>query len=683
MKKRFLASIVLSALAIGATPILVNSIKEEVVVTYATQHKDNFDEYTYSGHYYDSITATGEGLNGALRQALTPHIYPDGWYSYSSSGPDTLSTILQSADEDPTNSNNMIYLYTRDSVKKNAASSWNREHVWPQSLSGGCWGKSKAGTDILHIRPTYNDTNNKRGNDIYGEVSKSSPLVYSGMEYGYNGGGKFMPLDSVKGDVARIVMYVWVAYKNHYSNLPNITNTFESYDTLLKWHMEDKPDVSEGYRNDFSETSKQKNRNPFVDHPEYAWMIFGDSASSSVKEACKKAYPGNTPKVSSITINTLPTKRNYIQYEDLDLSGIKVTATYEDSSTKDVSNSVTADITKLENVGDQVVTISYGGATATFTVTVSEYVPPVLEAIEVMKLPTKINYYQGDSLDPSGILVMAYYDNEEYDKDITDLVSYNPTELTSLGENTITVSYIEDEVTMTDSFTVNVLERPHGPVLESIEIEEYPNKLEYEINEILDPTGIVVIAHYSDSSEEDVTSYVAYSPLTFTEEGEIEVTVTYSEDEITVSDTFTVNVTEIVDDLSAITIMYEPFKTIYYVDEELNLEGMMVIAYYESGYEEDVTDLVEVNAPKFDHAGEYIITVSYTEEDITKTSTFKVTVKDKPVPTPTPTPDEPKKGCGGDINATSIVLFTISGALILISLAIIVIRKHKKVIKNK
>ena len=274
----------------------------------AAQHTDNFASYTYSGNYYSGINFnSGYGLNGSLRQAITTKIFPQDWYTYGNSGEDHLSTQCQYADEDPTNSANMIYLYTRDSVKKNAASSWNREHVWPQSLSNGCWGKSNAGTDLLHIRPTYSNTNSSRSNDKFCDVNKASPRTYNGMTFGYGTGEKFEPLDSVKGDVARIIMYIWTAYKNYYSNLPAITNVFESYDTLLKWHAQDRPDVMEGNRNNYVETSIQKNRNPFVDHPELAWKIFGDSASSSAKSICMQAYPGDgssgTITPTSVSLN--------------------------------------------------------------------------------------------------------------------------------------------------------------------------------------------------------------------------------------------------------------------------------------------------------------------------------------------------------------------------------------------
>lgn len=285
----------------------------------ATAHQDNFAAYTYAGSYYDGIEGS-TGLNGTLRKALTSLCYPKGFYTYGSSGSDHLSTQLQYADEDPTNSKNMIYLYTRDSVTKNAASTWNREHVWPQNLSNGCWGTSTAGTDILHIRPTYDSTNNKRSNFKYGNASNAANLTYNGIVYGKLS-TYFEPIDSVKGDVARIIMYVWTTYVEHYGNLPEVTNTFQSYDVMMQWHLSDAPDVMEGNRNDYSETSKQKNRNPFVDHPEYAWKIFGDKCSSDVLAEAKSVYPDDGTVAKYLSLD-----KTSITIEEEDKTTIKARA---------------------------------------------------------------------------------------------------------------------------------------------------------------------------------------------------------------------------------------------------------------------------------------------------------------------------------------------------------------------
>ena len=307
-KKRLLRLISISAALLVGLGLAIHQNKSVTKVV-ADQHLDNYALYTYEGDYYDgfNFNATG-GMNGALRTSLTTLIRPAGFYTYGSSGETHLSTQLQYADEDPTNSDNMVYFYTRDSVTKNAASTWNREHVWCQSLSNNNWGESEGGTDILHLRPTYNSVNSSRSNDPYADLNKAYPKYFdtdtlkvtnnsSKMLFGYSDGTRFEPLDAVKGDVARIIMYTWTTYTgwvgNKTYNPLNILSVIESYDTLLRWHTLDKPDVLEGNRNNYCETSLQANRNPFVDHPELAWKIFGDEASAAVKNACMAAYPAN------------------------------------------------------------------------------------------------------------------------------------------------------------------------------------------------------------------------------------------------------------------------------------------------------------------------------------------------------------------------------------------------------
>ena len=304
------------SLTLSAGFIACSNYTKTATPKYA-QHVDNYTQYTYTGDYYDdiNINATG-GMNGALRTALTSLIRPNDFYIYGGSGTNRLSTQLQYADQDPTNSSNMLMFYTRDSITKTAATvdsivKWNREHVWCKNRSNTNWKKDngaedEAGTDILHLRPTYPSTNSSRGDTPYGDINKTSPKYYdpdtekvtndsSKMLWGYSNGTYFEPLDSVKGDVARIIMYVWTTYtgwvgKKAYEPL-DILDIFQSYNTLLRWHTEDKPDALEGHRNDYAESSIQGNRNPFVDHPEFAWRIFGSQADTSVKEACMEAYP--------------------------------------------------------------------------------------------------------------------------------------------------------------------------------------------------------------------------------------------------------------------------------------------------------------------------------------------------------------------------------------------------------
>ncbi|MCQ2801454.1 MAG: Ig-like domain-containing protein [Bacilli bacterium] len=462
----------LSATAICGLGFIAGSTKE-AIETHATAHVDNFEEYdwqNYSGSYYSFIKPNlTNGLNGTLRTTLTENILPKAWYTYSSSGETHLSSILQKADEDPTNSNNMIYFYTRDSVKKNAASTWNREHVWPQSLSGGCWGTSAGGgSDLLHIRPTYEKTNSTRGNLLYGEFSGGTQCTYEGMTYGYKSGGYFMPLPSVKGDVARDLMYVWTAYKNKYGNLPNVTNTIDSYNTLLKWHTEDKPDIMEAHRNDVSESSLQKNRNPFVDHPEYAWKIFGDSVSASVKSACMDAYPDSTTPtaktLTSISVSGTANKLVYNAGESFQTAGLTVTASYNEdgvTTTENVTGKVSVSPNPL-TAGTTSVTLSYtfGSTTKTTTysgITVSNPVSKTLSSLSVTGIPTKSTYKVGDAFNMNGLTVTANFSDGSKTNVANNDVAVTPS-IIQANTTKVTFSYTYEGITKTVDFSNFIVE---------------------------------------------------------------------------------------------------------------------------------------------------------------------------------------------------------------------------------
>lgn len=299
MKKKIFIPVVLACcVSFGLlTTFSIQKNKQPVVASAASLSNpktSNFGTYTYSGTYYDNLgNDLTTGLDGTLRTSLSSLIKPSSTPTYSGSGNSTslLSGALQYADADPDDSDNMIFFYTRDSVVKQGAGTWNREHVWPKSLSNDCWGTTGGGSDLLHIRPTYESTNSARGNKLYGDV-EGTYLQYNDMDYGKISGNYFEPIPACKGDTARIIMYVWVAHKLTYpTKLPEITNVFKDYDTMMRWHIADAPDRLEGNRNDYAQSSMQRNRNPFVDHPEYAWQIFGEKCSESVLELAKQTYP--------------------------------------------------------------------------------------------------------------------------------------------------------------------------------------------------------------------------------------------------------------------------------------------------------------------------------------------------------------------------------------------------------
>ncbi len=236
--------------------------------------------------YYDSAA----GLNGAaLKNALHNIIKNHTEYSYD----DLRDFILKNTDEDPNNSNNVILIYTGRSQAKSTfgggANDWNREHVWAKS-HGDFGTSAPAGTDAHHIRPSDASVNSTRGNldfDNGGNPVSEAPGCYYDSD-------SWEPRDAVKGDVARMMFYMAVRYEgdngepdlelvDYIPSAPNGTEPFfGKLSTLLQWNHDDPVDNFEANRNNVIYNDYQHNRNPFIDHPEWADSIWNPSPTNDI-----------------------------------------------------------------------------------------------------------------------------------------------------------------------------------------------------------------------------------------------------------------------------------------------------------------------------------------------------------------------------------------------------------------
>ena len=147
---------------------------------------------------------------------------------------------------------------------------WNREHTWPNSK--GLGGSDE--NDIMMLRPTSTSENSSRGNTAYGE---SSGYYHPNSE----SGGKY----DLRGDVARIFLYVYVRWGNVNGNGSYTawgkTGVMESVEVLLDWMEADPVDTWELGRNDSVE-SITGTRNVFVDYPELAFLLFGEEIPDDI-----------------------------------------------------------------------------------------------------------------------------------------------------------------------------------------------------------------------------------------------------------------------------------------------------------------------------------------------------------------------------------------------------------------
>jgi len=153
---------------------------------------------------------------------------------------------------------------------------WNREHVYPVSLGNPSLdtGTPSAGTDAHHLRTADVDRNALRGNKKFTSGSGNSSII----------GTNWYPGGEWKGDVARMIMYMYLRYPSQCKPSRVGTGSVVTTDTdmmqlFLQWNAEDPVSQYEDNRNSYlgnlSNTYGQGNRNPFIDNPYLATLIWG------------------------------------------------------------------------------------------------------------------------------------------------------------------------------------------------------------------------------------------------------------------------------------------------------------------------------------------------------------------------------------------------------------------------
>lgn len=243
-------------------------------------------EAYYNGIEFDELT--GIELKAALATKIT-----DTHTNMLSYTPGVWEAS-KATDVNPSNAGEVILLYgweagndndiTNDKFRdidlrdsgSGAAFVWNREHVFSKSLGNPNLGTTGPGADAHHLRPADRSRNSERSNLPFADGSGNSGKV--------NSGNAWYPGDEWKGDVARMMMYMYVRYGE--VCLPTVVGVGSStatpddmIDLFLEWNVEDPVSDLERVRNTFHEntanTYAQGNRNPFIDNPFLATRIWG------------------------------------------------------------------------------------------------------------------------------------------------------------------------------------------------------------------------------------------------------------------------------------------------------------------------------------------------------------------------------------------------------------------------
>ncbi|TYP98798.1 putative secreted protein (Por secretion system target) [Tenacibaculum adriaticum] len=230
--------------------------------------------------YYNDVNLnqTGTALKDALAVKITSSHHTNLSYTPG------VWDALKQTDLDPNDSSKVILIYgysdtdgnyvtdrtrSKDANGGSAGTQWNREHTYAKSLGNPNLGTSGPGADAHHLRPA----------DISFNSQRSSKKFAAGTGNAGNVTGGWYPGDEWKGDVARMMMYMYLRYGNQCLPTGVGTGSTMASDAnmlslFIQWNVEDPVSDFEKQRNPILE-SIQGNRNPFIDNPAFATEIWG------------------------------------------------------------------------------------------------------------------------------------------------------------------------------------------------------------------------------------------------------------------------------------------------------------------------------------------------------------------------------------------------------------------------
>jgi len=234
--------------------------------------------------YYNNVDLTLSGM--ALKNELATKITVTHTNNLSYT---QIKEVLKIIDLDTVNSSNVLLVYGFDDTdgdvttdvsrdKNNfggGVGQWNREHTYPKSLGIPNLGTSGPGADAHMLRASDVQRNASRGSKKFSNGSGNSAVINTNFWY---------PGDEWKGDIARMMMYMYLRYGNQCLPINvgegvSVAIDQNMIELFLDWNAEDSVSSIELERNNYlentSNTYGQGNRNPFIDNPYLATRIWG------------------------------------------------------------------------------------------------------------------------------------------------------------------------------------------------------------------------------------------------------------------------------------------------------------------------------------------------------------------------------------------------------------------------
>lgn len=278
------------------------------IVGFVTLALMGFQLFAQPSNYYNSASGlSGNQLKVALHNIIKDHTsisYGQIWDAYWSTDNKGNGVVWDMYSDRPGGTPAYTFHMGQNQCGSydSEGDCYNREHSWPQSWFND---QTTPRTDLHHIFPTDGYVNNRRSNYPMGEVGSASWTSSNGSKLGSSkvsgySGTVFEPIDEYKGDFARALMYMSVRYYGEDSGWSSseMTNKSEikswAINMLLRWNEMDPVSQKEIDRNNVIYRDYQHNRNPFVDHPEYARMIWDPNWHGTTYTVSLSAGVGGT-----------------------------------------------------------------------------------------------------------------------------------------------------------------------------------------------------------------------------------------------------------------------------------------------------------------------------------------------------------------------------------------------------
>lgn len=237
----------------------------------------------------------------------------------------------------------------------------------------------------------------------------------------------------------------------------------------------------------------------------------------------------------SISVHTMPNKVTYEVGETFDPTGLEIKVNYGGGAFDIIKTGFMLSTPDMSEEGTKSVTVTYLSLQTSFNITVNKSVVPAsLTSISVNA--NKTTYQVGEAF-VKPIVTANYSDGST--KDVSNLCSYSGFDLSKAGSYTVTVSYIEKEITKTATYNITVNSEP-TPVATLTSISLTNVKSEYKVNdEFVKPT---VTAHYSDGSSRDVSEFATCEGYNLSVYGTYTILVSYTENNVTRNTSYVINV---------------------------------------------------------------------------------------------------------------------------------------------